>query len=95
MVCLSKNLSSKSTSSSAAVDKMGESVQLLKMKQYTISGLSSNDKEDYTLPDVKSISNGGMHVNEKNDVSKYYLTPTSAKENNGFIADKEYGDWDR
>lgn len=74
---------------------MGESVQLLKMKQYAISRLSTSGKVDYTLPEVKSVSNGGAHVNGKNDVNKYHLTPTSAKENNGFIADKEYGDWDR
>lgn len=64
-----------------ADDSMSEPVQLLKMKHYVLSTLSTSEQ------DVKVMTNGGAHVNGKSP-------PTLGKDNNGFIPNREYGDWD-
>lgn len=69
---------------------MAEPVQLLHMKQYALNRLSSTEK--FIVPKSNGVANGGTHVNGKtgNDSS-----PTSPTQPNGFITNKDYGDWDR
>lgn len=63
---------------------MGESVQLLKMKQYALNRLSSSEDSSHTKKN--GVANGGSH--------NLLTPPTSPTRDNGFIPNKEYGDWD-
>ncbi|KAL4237081.1 hypothetical protein ACF0H5_005465 [Mactra antiquata] len=63
---------------------MGDSIKLVKMKQYAMSRLSSS--EEISLPKQNGATNGGTHI--------ILTPPTTPTRDNGFIPNKEYGDWD-
>lgn len=69
---------------------MAEPVQLIHMKQYALNRLSSRDI--ITQPQPNGVANGGTHVHRR---TVYDVSPTSPTQPNGFINNKDYGDWDR
>lgn len=72
-------------------EKMGENVQLLHMKRYVLNRLSATAAGTTTVTQNGTL-NGGYHSNE--NVGQADTAVSAAVHQNGFISNKEYGDFD-
>lgn len=74
---------------------MGESVQLLKMKQYALNKLAVTEESSLTRNSRNNTNSGHAYETLNFQGERSPASHSTTNQNNGFIANKEYSDWDR